>query len=495
VIPGPLSRPRRWRRLPIPVLVVLSCCALQLASPSAAEENRPSGEGAPAAVAAHPIAEGTAAVLSGGSELRPPELAVTLISDSGDVVELSDLVGSKPAVLFYFSATCRHCVAAVPDIVRLRQRLGEAIDIILIASGSNAMSSVTQFADAGGLGRPVYKDFSRQFSSKNQATSTPTVLIVRSAEDGSAESLAEYRPFAAGLSLIAEIRLRVLLAQDPWTAFESGHYSGPKACGACHLGEFKSWGLTHHSVAYWTLYQRKRAEDPACVGCHVTGMGQTGGFVVGDHDSPLADVSCEACHGPGGKHADSSADAKASCVVCHDKDHSVRFELARALPHIDHHVAATMDPSAYQEARQLLLKGGAPRPLTAFPEGRNLGASACSSCHAKEHAHWKKSAHAQALKTLRKKRSAKDTGCLSCHAIEKRVAQSPDDYYKEGVSCEACHGPGEDHVAAGGGTENILGLGTSCPECIIDAVCTRCHTPEHDPDWDLQTALPRISHR
>lgn len=486
--------PLRWQSIPGSALALLACCGLWMASPSAAQEGPAAGQPAAADTAAK-IAEGTAMVLSGGSDLRPPDLAVTLVSDTGDVVQLSDLVGSKPTVLFYFSSTCHHCISAAPDIIRLRERLGEAIDIILIASGSNGMSSVTKFADDARLGRPVYKDFSRQFSSRNHATSTPTMLIVRSTENGSAEALAEYRPFAAGLSLVAEIRLRVLLNQDPWAAFETGHYSGPKACGACHLGEYMSWGLTHHSVAYWTLYQRKRAEDTACVGCHVTGMGEEGGFVVGDHGGVLADVSCEACHGPGGKHAGSGADAKASCVACHDKDHSVRFDLQRALPHIDHHAAAGLNPTAYQQARQRLVDGDAPRPLTAFPEGRNLGAQACASCHAAEHASWQKSPHAKALKTLRAKGSAKDLSCLSCHAVEKRIAQSPDDYYSEGVSCEACHGPGEDHVAAGGGTENILGMGTSCPECIIDAVCTRCHTPEHDPDWSLQTALPKVGHR
>jgi hypothetical protein len=52
-----------------------------------------------------------------------------------------------------------------------------------------------------------------------------------------------------------------------------------------------------------------RARDPACVGCHVTGFLQPGGWTLptGDHHDPphpaLADVGCEACHGPGQAHA------------------------------------------------------------------------------------------------------------------------------------------------------------------------------------------------
>ena len=357
------------------------------------------------------------------------------------------------------------------------------------------MSAARDFADRFGLQQPVYKDFSRQFASRNKATSTPTVLVVRKSKTSDQfETLAEYRPFAPGMGLLVEMRTRVLQGQDPWSSFETDRYYGPKACGACHLVEYMSWGLTHHSVAYWTLYQRERAEDPACVGCHVTGLGEPTGFAVGAHGSALADVSCEACHGPSGPHDGHKTTATETCAGCHDKDHSVRFELERALPHIDHLSSASMDATAYQKARKILTEGGAARPLTAFPEGKNLGAEACAACHEAETSHWKKSAHADALKTLKKRASGKNLECLPCHAIEREPPTTAKHYFEDGVSCEACHGPGEDHVAAGGGTENILGLGSSCPECIIDAVCTRCHTPEQDPGWDLESDLAKIRH-
>lgn len=482
-----------WRRGAWPWLALALVCAPPGSATSAADAETPTvaaGTGA-----APQVATGTAMVLQGSEDLRAPQLALTVVSNGGDVVQLSDLVGTKPTVLFYFSAGCSHCEAAAPDIARLAKRLGESIDIINIASGSNAMSAAVEFAERFGLGSPVYKDFSRQFASRNATTSTPTVLLVRKSEEGAAQTLAEYRPFAPGIGLVAEMRIRVLLGQDPWAAFEAGQYYGPKACGACHLGEYMSWGLNHHSVAYWTLYQRERAEDLACVGCHVTGMGHPGGFVVGEHGSALADVSCEACHGPGGRHGGREADAKASCLRCHDRDHSVRFELQRALPHIDHHAAAAMDPATYQEARKTLVEGGAARPLTAFPPGTNLGSAACLECHGAQSRHWQGSAHAHALRTLEKKGSARNPACLACHAVARGPAGTAADYFTDGVSCESCHGPGEQHVAAGGGTENILGLGSSCPECIIDAVCTRCHTPEQDPDWDLVRDLAKIGHR
>jgi len=49
-------------------------------------------------------------------------------------------------------------------------------------------------------------------------------------------------------------------------------------------------------------------------------------------------------------------------------------------------------------------------------------------------------------------------------------------------------------VAAGGGKDNIQGLGESCPVCVLEALCTSCHTQEWDKDWDLDTHLKAIDH-
>ncbi len=491
------SPSRRWRGLRIyAASLLLSLIPLLWAAGGHHDHGESVAESSEsvAGTKAPGLASGTAMVLEGG-KLSAPQLGLTLVSSTGDVVDLDALIGSKLAVLFYFSAGCPHCEAAAPDIARLTERLGEDATVISIASGSNSMSAAREFADQFGLRQPVYKDFSRQFASLNKATSTPTVLLVRALSGGEGfETLSDYRPFAPGMGLLVEMRAQGVLGGDPWSSFETGRYYGPKACGACHLVEYMSWGLTHHSVAYWTLYQRERAEDTACVGCHVTGLGEPSGFTLGEHGSALVDVSCEACHGPGGHHGGKNAAATKSCKGCHDKDHSVRFDLSRALPHIDHLRAASMDPASYQNARNTLVEGGAARPLTAFPKGTNLSATACASCHPSETSHWKGSAHANAFTTLKKRAGTKNMDCLPCHAVEQRTPSSPKDYFREGVSCESCHGPGEEHVAAGGGTENILGLGSSCPECIIDAVCTRCHTPDQDPDWDLSSDLAKIRH-
>lgn len=82
------------------------------------------------------------------------------------------------------------------------------------------------------------------------------------------------------------------LAQDP--AYEGGR----TACRRCHLGQFRSWQRTPHANAFETLPEENRS-DPNCVRCHVTGLGQPGGFTSIDETPNLANVTCEACHGPG----------------------------------------------------------------------------------------------------------------------------------------------------------------------------------------------------
>ncbi|HCP45181.1 MAG TPA: hypothetical protein DIU15_04020 [Deltaproteobacteria bacterium] len=492
------SRPApRTRRL---IALSLVLCALSSLMLLGAADGEPTPATQETTEATGPIAAGLAKVLAGEGPYATPDLDVRLISQAGDILDLDKLMGEGLTLLFYFSASCPHCSLVAPEVVRLSQRLGDSLTILGIASGSNGLDAIGRFQDAQKLPFPVHKDFSRRFASRNQAVSTPTVLLIRKKADGGFETLEHYRPFYSGASLATEIRIRTFLGQDPWQAFEPGRYHGAKACGSCHREEYRSWQLTHHSNAYWTLYERKESSRAECVKCHVTGLGQSTGFELGDDGSPLADVTCEACHGPAGPHAPghNRADtppASASCTQCHDPEHSVRFDLGRALPAIDHFRTTNMDEATFQQGRRDLLEGRAPKPLLAFPEGQNLGPSKCVECHRTEQRHWSRSGHARAMKTLSQKGAANNMECVPCHAVAK--TESPTkakDFHDDGVSCEACHGPGEQHVAAGGGKDNIVGLGETCPECVIEGICTRCHTPEQDPDWELDSALDKVRH-
>ncbi len=442
------------------------------------------------------VAIGLADVLSGGGPYRAPDLNIPLIGSGAAAADLDELVVG-PTLLFYYSASCPHCQEVAPEVARLAQRLDGQVAVIGIASGSNSGSDVRAFENEYDLKFPNWRDFTRKYASANEIASTPTVFLVRPTEEGF-ETLAEYRPFPGGFGVVAEIQARALLGEDPFGAFEEGHYAGTQACGACHVHEYSSWGLTHHSTAYWTLYEREEAENPECIACHVVGFGKPSGFELEQYRSAVADVGCEACHGPAGPHAGERkpvATARDACVTCHDADHSIQFTVDKGLPHSDHFRAAPMSPEAFRAAREDVVQGRAARPLLAFPDGANLGSKACAECHPEQTASWKKSPHAGALKTLKGKGSHKDVACVRCHAVKKiDDPATPKDFHAGGVGCESSHGPGEQHVAAKGGTENIVGLGASCPECVIEAICTRCHTPEQDNDWNLKEALPKVGH-
>jgi mono/diheme cytochrome c family protein len=122
----------------------------------------------------------------------------------------------------------------------------------------------------------------------------------------------------------------------------NGHYLGVGACQSCHVEEFEVYTHTRHAHAYATLAAQFVHRDTNCVGCHVTGYGESGGFEgVRQRGASvdLIDVQCEACHGPGRNHArDGSYRATAiqSCVKCHTANDDPDFDFATDWPKIQH---------------------------------------------------------------------------------------------------------------------------------------------------------------
>jgi len=101
-------------------------------------------------------------------------------------------------------------------------------------------------------------------------------------------------------------------------------------CKSCHFKEWKSWKKTRMANAFDTLKPGGDAElvkkkikagldpkadytkDPVCLDCHTTGYGLPGGYIIPDKSVPYKirkaakqtfGVTCEVCHGPGGKYA------------------------------------------------------------------------------------------------------------------------------------------------------------------------------------------------
>jgi mono/diheme cytochrome c family protein len=77
---------------------------------------------------------------------------------------------------------------------------------------------------------------------------------------------------------------------------------GTKKCAACHFDQFMKWRQTKHSKTFELLPAMFQA-DANCLKCHTTGFGHPTGFKTAA-DADLKGTSCEACHGPGSKHAE-----------------------------------------------------------------------------------------------------------------------------------------------------------------------------------------------
>lgn len=133
-----------------------------------------------------------------------------------------------------------------------------------------------------------------------------------------------------------------LLYKVPRASHDNGDFAGPQTCAECHEEEFNVWKESRHSHALRSLVERERNFDPECVVCHVTGLRNTGGFFSVEKTPDLANVGCEACHGPCKKHNEEPTAAtpiepkERTCERCHDPDNDPKFDFKIRWPKIKH---------------------------------------------------------------------------------------------------------------------------------------------------------------
>lgn len=106
-----------------------------------------------------------------------------------------------------------------------------------------------------------------------------------------------------------------------------------------------------------------------------------------------------------------------------------------------------------------------------------VGTKVCARCHEYEHEKWGTQAHASAFASLEKVGSDRDPECVVCHVVGMEYSggfvtaeQTP---HLKDVGCEACHGPGSEHVRAAGQART----GEPRKDCL------KCHTPEHSGEY------------
>lgn len=126
-----------------------------------------------------------------------------------------------------------------------------------------------------------------------------------------------------------------------------------------------------------------------------------------------------------------------------------------------------------------------------------MGATSCKGCHniakrGKQFDVWSSKRHAQGYKTLANEQSGKiakemkikdaqkSEKCLKCHVTGYGV---PDSLFgkkysmEEGVTCEACHGPGEKYKSIKMMKDKELALKNGLIE-PTEEVCVTCHNKE-----------------
>ncbi|HST20511.1 MAG TPA: multiheme c-type cytochrome, partial [Blastocatellia bacterium] len=118
-------------------------------------------------------------------------------------------------------------------------------------------------------------------------------------------------------------------------------YVGAATCASCHSEQYSIWEKSGHAHAMATLEKKNQQFDNDCVRCHVVGF-EKGGFQTLITTPQLANVQCEACHGPGRAHI--AAPAKgygvmatpAGCMQCHTQSNSPDFNFEAYWPKIKH---------------------------------------------------------------------------------------------------------------------------------------------------------------
>lgn len=155
-------------------------------------------------------------------------------------------------------------------------------------------------------------------------------------------------------------------------------------------------------------------------------------------------------------------------------------------------------------------------------DNKYVGTKTCAMCHkAKDKGEafviWQKTAHATAFKTLESEKSAKiakEKGltkpateapeCLKCHVTGGGVATNVEKTFdmKEGVTCEACHGPASGFKTVHAKKDNMAkaveaGLITGD---AVKKTCETCHNKQsptfkgfkYDEYWaKIAHALPK----
>ena len=231
---------------------------------------------------------------------KAPKLGVVSMSD-GARLETSDLEG-RAALVIFFLHTCPHCHKALASLKTTLAGMPEETRPRLVAvSVQNAPSAIRSSLEEQGLDYfDPYLDPGSEAAERWGVTGgVPVVVVVDKQGRIRHRSIGwdEKRDPGIIRMMLAKVAgERVPMLLDP-----TG-YSGNDVCGICHEQEYATWQYTAHASAYDTLVTHAAERRTDCIGCHVVGFEQPGGYDFKRQEPYLENVGCESCHGRGGPH-------------------------------------------------------------------------------------------------------------------------------------------------------------------------------------------------
>jgi hypothetical protein len=302
--------------------------------------------------------------------------------------------------------------------------------------------------------------------------------------------------------------------QDAVTVFPDGRwqvlpvYYHVTAGAWVDYTEAKQGRLTPDHPFYWTNFRRTANRE--CLDCHTTGLEVSYDRATHRFETTFVDagVTCESCHGPGGKHADTQepadivdpaklppAEALAVCGQCHGPRNPL-------FPIFD--VADHFRPGMKYEDRfqALVVVDGSARSGDFFADGRprtssfeyqalvqsrchRQGQATCLSCHAAPH----ESARAGELAV------AADDTCKKCHADVLAAGREHTRHVAAAAQrCAACHMP----PVVSGVLDSFADHALDVPDPSVTSshgvpnACNACHAHEKQAPAEMAVALARL---
>jgi len=436
-------------------------------------------------------------------DMPPAPVFEARIMDNSTIT-LKQLYKKKPVLLVFFSPMCSHCR---DELAFLNSLLAgdEFKDRFTVVAVSRHTREVTaKYIAEQGFTFPVLVDADNSISAlfPSFVGIVPMGYII----DRSGRIIAKHSGFSERMRDIYLMELRKLCGLPNKPLLEAKGYSGEERCQVCHEKQQMQWSVTGHPYALKSLQRKGKEDDPACVICHVTGWGKPGGYAIDDKKDTKAfeGVQCESCHGPGyeactaftgTKQKKKTADEwKAVCQSCHTEKESLNFNFARRYPKVLHGAMPALATMNRDERVKLLSEHKRKKDLFSNPAAY-MGAESCKKCHVQEYAQWATTAHAEVAKSPEAAAAPQDKQYRYTTG-----SGSPGGYPaagRQGVQCEACHGPGERHVKEPKkkGQDYIVGLGGSCDSCVVEQICRSCHGPTDDPKFKFDQSREAIRHK